>query len=305
MVSSSSTKKAARLAQKGKGKKVRFQGGTLFPLVVLGVLVAGLALIVYARVSRPAADASPPTIDDHWHVAYGFNLCDFDDQQMMTGAKEEADSSGQLISTAYLRTGVHSHDDGVIHWHATTSASTGHNADLGVFLDVYGIELSNDTLQFPDDQLGGRKYEEGETTCLNEDGDEEDGTLVVAVWDNYTDTGDPTIYTSEFRDIRVDRNSMVMVVSFIPESEDPRDIEMPPWAAELPALGAVDTAPGTVAPDGSTLLPPTTVTAGTATDGTATPGSGPAGTNPTAATAGSAPDPTSVETSAPPNTTGG
>ena len=51
--SSSTTKKAARLAQKGKGRRVRFQGGTLFPLVVAIVLVVGLGLVVYARASRP------------------------------------------------------------------------------------------------------------------------------------------------------------------------------------------------------------------------------------------------------------
>jgi hypothetical protein len=293
VVSSSSTKKAARLAQKGKGKKVRFQGGTLFPLVVLGVLVAGLALIVYSRVSRPEADASPPTINDHWHVAYGFDLCDFDTQQMLNGAKEEADSQGQLVNTDYLRTGVHSHDDGVIHWHATTSASTGHNADLGVFLDVYDVGLSNDELDFPDDQLGGRDYIEGETKC----GDE-DGTLVVAVWDNYTDTGDPTVYTSDFRNIRVDQNSMVMVIAFIPEGEDPRDIEMPPWAADLPALGAVDQGqlPPNVGPDGSTPIPDATAE---------TPGSAPPGTASAATTAATPAAAATAPTTAAPATTGG
>ena len=41
-------KKVAKLAQRGKGKKVRFQGGTLFPAVVLGVVIVGLLTIVYA-----------------------------------------------------------------------------------------------------------------------------------------------------------------------------------------------------------------------------------------------------------------
>ncbi len=297
MVSSSSTRKAARLAQKGKGKKVRFQGGTLFPLVVLGVLVAGLALIVYARVSRPAADASPPTIDDHWHVAYGFDLCDFAEQQKLSGAKEETDATGRLISTKYLRTGVHSHDDGVIHWHATTSAATGHNADLGVFLDVYDVSLSNDALRFPDDQLGGKEYVEGETKCIV-DGKEQDGTLAVAVWDNFTDTGDPTVYTSDFKNIRIDQNSMVIVIAFIPESLDPRDIEMPPWAADLPALGAIDSGalPADIGPDGSTPLAPV---------GTTPDGSSPDGTATEATTAGSAPDATGGPTTVAPATSGG
>src|SRR5690606_39049323 len=75
-VTSSATKRAAKLAQKGKGKRVRFQGGTLFPMVVAITLILGLALIVYSRQTQPAADSSPPTVNDHWHAAYGFFLCD-------------------------------------------------------------------------------------------------------------------------------------------------------------------------------------------------------------------------------------
>ena len=56
--SSSSTKKAAKLAQSGSGKKVRFQGGMLFPAVVTLVFVLGISLVVYARQSRPSVDAS-------------------------------------------------------------------------------------------------------------------------------------------------------------------------------------------------------------------------------------------------------
>ena len=231
MVSSSSTKKAARLAQKGKGKRVRFQGGTLFPMVVLAILVIGLGTIVYARQSQPAADASPPTINDHWHAAYGFSLCDQEEFTQLSGAKEETDASGQLISSEFLRTGVHSHDDGVIHWHPYTSAAVGKRATLGVFLDVYDVELTDDSLKFPEEQ-GGQEYIEGETMC-----DGEDGELKVVVWDNYNDTGTGTTYVSNFDDIRVDRNSMVFTISFQPKGTD---VTMPPWAADLPELGAVD-----------------------------------------------------------------
>jgi hypothetical protein len=226
-------------------------------------------------------------------VSYGFYVCD-DWLPNLTGALEDV---GTPAYQRYVATGVHSHDDGVIHWHATTSASTGHNADLGVFLDVYDVGLSNDELDFPDDQLGGRDYIEGETKC----GDE-DGTLIVAVWDNYTDTGDPTVYTSDFRNIRVDQNSMVMVVAFIPESEDPRDIEMPPWAADLPALGAVDQGqlPPNVGPDGSTPIPDATAE----TPGSVPPGTATAATATAATTAASPADATAPTTVAP-ATTGG
>ena len=232
MVSSSSTKKAAKLAKKGKGKKVRFQGGTLFPMVILGILVFGLATIVYARASQPEADASPPTVRDHWHIAYGFSLCDEPEMVKLTGALEEADSNGQLVSTDYLRTGVHSHDDGVIHWHASTSAAVGTNATLGLFLENYGVELDDDSLTFPENQ-GGKEYVEGETECP--DGD--DGELTVTVWQSPEDTSGGRRYVSDFEDIRIDKNSLVITIAFQPRGAD---IEMPPWAAELEALGAAD-----------------------------------------------------------------
>lgn len=278
MVSSSSTKKAARLAQKGKGKKVRFQGGTLFPLVVLAVMVVGLGTIVYARQSVPADIA--PRIDDHWHLAYGFDLCDAEGMQQVTGAKEEAGSDGRPLSTEFLRLGVHSHDDGIVHWHPTTSAATGRSARLGDFLDVYGIEVSDDELTFPPDQLGGKEYVEGETKCGDEDGE-----LVVAKWDNFTDTGAGQIYFSGFDDIRIDEDAAVYVVGFIPESEDPEDIVMPPWAPDLPELGQADqqTQPEDVVEDDEGNLVPAPVGTGDAPDatgdvvGSTTPDSSPTG----------------------------
>ncbi len=146
--SSSSTKKAAKLAKSGQGKKVRFQGGTLFPVVVTVIIVLGLALVVYARQSRPSVDASgAPQQSDHWHHAYGFYLCD-------TWFKLEGDAEqpGTDDFTQYQRTGIHSHEDGLIHWHPFSSAAVGSNATLGVFLDTYGVELTNSKLTFPENQ---------------------------------------------------------------------------------------------------------------------------------------------------------
>lgn len=266
-MSSSSTKKAARLAQKGKGKRVRFQGGTLFPMIVLAILVAGLGVIVYARSSVPAADASPPTIEDHWHMAYAFSLCDQPGEFVtLSGALE---SPGDPGFNDYNRTGVHSHDDGVIHWHAFTSASVGKRADLGLFLDNYGVELSDDTLRFPEGQNpnGLQEYVEGETECP----DGEDGELSVTVWQSPEDTGDGDTYISNFGDIKMSKNSLVLTIAFQPRGTD---IQMPPWSSQLEELGAIDmgqTAPtdttGTTTP-GST--PASTPSTGTGTDATTT-----------------------------------
>jgi hypothetical protein len=286
VVSSSSTRKAARLAQKGKGKKVRFQGGTLFPMVVVGILVIGLATIVYARASRPEADASPPTIDDHWHMAYGFQICTADNFKTLNGTLEEVDANGQLISNAFRRTGVHSHDDGVIHWHPSTSAAVGQNATLGVFLDSYDVELDDDSLKFPENQ-GGEEYIEGETKCGDEDAE-----LKVVVWKSYQDTGEGTTYTSDFDDIRMTNDGMAITIAFLPSDVD---VVMPPSAPNLPALGATDASPPDSVPGATTTIAPGATSAPGATTGGTTPaGSTPATPATTTPPASSAPAPTAT-----------
>ena len=250
MGKASSAKKVARLAQKGKGRKVRFQGGTLFPALIVGIAVVGAALIVYSRASIPNQNI-PPTVEDHWHASYGFYACDewLPDLQ---GNKEEQDSAGQLISEGFRRTGIHSHNDGVIHWHPYTSAATGRNAKLGVFLDVYGIKLSDDKLEFPADQ-GGAVYEEGVTKCTDADGKSVDGEIVVYAFDAFDTPDKYTTYITNFDDVRLMQDGMAFSVVFAPAGSKP---ELPPSAASLPELGAVD---------GGTTGQPTTTVAGDST----------------------------------------
>jgi hypothetical protein len=247
----SSAKKIARMAEKGKGKKVRFQGGTVFPLTILVVAVLGLSLIVYSRVSTKALAVPPQASNsDHWHVAYGVFICD-DWLPNLAGNKE---GDGGTPDPEYLASGVHSHDDGVIHYHPFTAAASGRNAKLKRFLDVYDIELSNDKLTFPDDQNAGQVYEEGVTTCTDADGNEVDGELRLAVWDDAKNPDDVRVLTSNMDDARIDRNGMAMAIYFAPADTD---IVPPPAAAQLDVLGAVDsgaTTPTTIADGSSTTV---------------------------------------------------
>ena len=75
MARTSSAKKIARLAEKGKGKKVRFQGGSVFPTVVLAVLILGAVLIAYARQGGTAVDATV-TAEQKYATAFAFFNCD-------------------------------------------------------------------------------------------------------------------------------------------------------------------------------------------------------------------------------------
>ena len=283
-MANSSTKKAAKLAQKGKGQKVRFQGGTIFPLAVAITLIVGLGLIVYARQSVPAADASPPTINDHWHAAYGFYLCD--GWVQLNGALEERNSQGAFTNVNFLRTGIHSHDDGVMHWHPYTSRATGRNATLGVFLETYDVELTDDSITFPREGAVGPnpdhvasapseillEYIEGETEC-----DGEDAEVTVKAWGSYTDTDGGSRYIANMDNIHIDNDGMVFGIYFTP---DDAEQVMPPWAQNLPALGAVDS--GQLRPEDLESLidsdPDTTVDIGTVAPAGSLPADGETGT---------------------------
>jgi hypothetical protein len=208
------------------------------------VLVVGLGLVVYARASQPEDVA--PFATDHWHGAYSFQLCSDEPNVQLTGNLEQLDANGNLVgSEAYITSGVHSHDDGVIHWHPVGSRATGRDAQLGIFFDNYGVELSDTRLELPEGRFtvdGAAApedfplvYEEGETEC-----DGEDARLTVVVWEDHLDPNSSQVYTSSFDDIPFDKNGLAITVAFVP---DDVDVEMPPSAANLEELGALDTPP--------------------------------------------------------------
>jgi len=269
VASSSSANKVAKLAQKGKGKKVRFQGGTLFPVVIVVVVVLLGSLVVYARQSRPGPGEGEPTSNQHWHAALGFYVCDethgLFEHPKLTGTLEETDAQGQLNNQRYLSTGIHSHADGVMHWHPNSSGkATGTNARLKVFLANYGVTLTNSKLSFPADQ-GGDTYEEGKTKC-KVDGVEKDASLKLWVWDSYStvSTADPQVYTTNMGDVRIKNDGMVFMVAFVPDDTKPK---APEAAFNLPTLGAADGGgtTQTTSPTGDTDNAATTTIVGTGT----------------------------------------
>ena len=249
--SSASAKKVAKLAQRDKGKKVRFQGGTIFPAIIIAILLVGLGLIVYARQSRPDPGSQPPQIGDHWHEAYGMYVCD-GWLPKLTGAKEEKNADGTLASAAFSSTGIHSHGDGVIHYHPYTTKAVGDRAVLGVFLNVYGVKLSDKELKLPADQ-GGQSFKVGDYKCNGKD-----VTIKVVVWNKYTDTGSGQTYITDLTNIRIKNDGMVFSIAVVPKDTK---VTMPDWAKDLPSLGAVDagaTAPTTVAESATTVASSTT-----------------------------------------------
>jgi len=237
---SSSAKKVAKLASRRKGKKVRFQGGSIFPIAVALVVALGLLLIVYGRQSRPSDGSGVPRVNDgsnidaHWHAAFGIYTCDTF-QPKITGTLEETgiDSDGEqvLLNEKFRVLGIHSHGDGIIHYHPASTKSSGNRAKLGVFLDSYNIKLTDTELIMPADQ-GGGKWSTKDFKC-----DGKDTQLTVRVWDHFNDTGTFHDVVTDFNNIRITNDGMVFVVAFVPKGAD---IPQPDWASQLPTLGAAD-----------------------------------------------------------------
>ena len=310
MAPSSSAKKVARLASRGKGKKVRFQGGSVFPIAVALVVLLGLLAIVYGRQSRPADGSGVPRINDgtntdaHWHAAFGIYICDTF-QPKITGTKEEqgVDSDGNtvLLNDKFRILGVHSHGDGIIHYHPYSTKSSGNRAKLGVFLDVYNIKLNDTELVMPKDQ-GGEKWSTKDTKCGGKSTD-----LVVRVWDKYSEPNNFHDVVTDFNNIRITNDGMVFVVAFVPKGTN---IPQPDWAAQLPTLGSSDggnVAPPTTIVGQTTLVPPVPIdtSVGGSTSGTGVVDSSASTTVAGASTVPGATEPVSTSTTTPATTTTG
>ena len=178
MGKASSAKKIARAekAVSSSGPTERRQLG--YPSVVALVIVLGLALVVFARATRDA-EASP-TLQDHWHAAYG--VWDCVTESFLTPFQSEFDPEG-----------IHSHQDGLIHIHPFTSSVTGKEAKMGVFLNAMGASLSNSGLELP----GGATLDSG-VTCNGEE-----AIMQVVRWENAFIGGEPTnIFTENLEDVR-------------------------------------------------------------------------------------------------------
>ena len=114
-----------------------------------------------------------------------------------------------------------------------------------MFFENYGIEISDTKLELPEggftvDGAAAPEdfplvYDEEDTQC-----DGEDARLTVVVWEDHLDPGSSQVYTSSFDDIPFDKNGLAITIAFVP---DDVDVEMPPSAANLEDLGALDSPP--------------------------------------------------------------
>jgi hypothetical protein len=263
MGKASSAKKVARAARAGGSRRPGQRRALGFPLLIIGVVVLGTLLVVFARESREA-NAEPRSQADgleaqHWHAAYGLSFC---------GEFQRQGEGQALVDVGADTLGIHTHGDSVIHIHPFIDSAGGRNARMRIFLDQVGIQFSDSRFAFPD----GETWDEAEDTCTV-DGEEVPGQLAIARWQDAQDAADGErpneVITDDFGDIRFRNDREYYTFAFVPEGQLEDIPVRPDIIADLGNLVDVGPSEDLEAPPDSTS---TTLgdTTGDTTDTTAT-----------------------------------
>lgn len=215
-------------------------------------ILTGAAVALLGGCGEPVR----PGVGDHWHVAYGFYVCDEyvgTVQGDLTGVKED----GKPESKDYGIIGVHSHNDGLIHFHPYSGLAAGPKANLGLFLYMYGIGMNDSQLDLPE-YLGGTIYEYV-TACDTPEG-QVDGELRVQYWPDATNPEQYEVFTENFTDIPLTQDGAAVAVMFAPTGVTaplPPSVYAP--ITDIPGGGSIGgtplTAPTTASTTASTTQP--------------------------------------------------
>ena len=245
MARSAAAKKVAKAASTGAGGKgAGSERKILFPAAMFLVALLGVALVFVARDQRAdLAPAGAPELDDHWHSAYGFYVCD-----ELSPIYFPNDSDDD-------RTGIHTHGDGLIHIHPFVSTVTGQYATLGAFFSENQTEFNDDTVELPSEVV----LSETDFDCAGEEVE-----VRVLKW-NTLAAEKPAVYTENLRDVRLNQDGQLFMFAVVAKSLDNEDIPRPDDTYLRQYLGLADEQrplgqeQGTFDVTGP-ILPPTTPT---------------------------------------------
>ena len=207
MARTSSAKKIARLAEKGKGKKVRFQGGSVFPTIVLSVLILGAVLIAYARQSGTVVDASV-TAEQKFATAFAFFNCDAlaTDLEQPDAATLSPTDKFAAVTTENPAAII---GDGVVGWLPQALAGQ-RKAKLETIFGLYGITVTDESITIKD-----KKISETDTQCAGKD-----AKISVYVWES--GSAESKLSIASFGGVKID-DQMTVVLAFAPDGvEVPR-----------------------------------------------------------------------------------
>jgi hypothetical protein len=212
MGKASQAKKVNRAAATGGGRTAGKKApvawySALFVVVVLGVLGVFTASSSLNDKQASASTTPPAANKDHWHAAYGFNLCGKWAEPLVDGPAGD-------------QHGIHTHGDGLVHTHPFDSTVAGKNATFGKLMadTVTSVNATSVNLK-----RKGEKFKNGDK-CGKKTGE-----LTWYVFKNLKDkkgtkmSGNPSSW-------RI-KDGQLIVVSFNPKGFK---VTQPPSAAELP-----------------------------------------------------------------------
>jgi hypothetical protein len=246
------------------------------------ILIAGVALVVYARANVPAdvgpfvADKSKPPTDNvnlnsHWHAALGVYDCDhwmgdtpgsgIWQWPGTTSAGIFRVDQGGGVTQVYA--GLHSHNDGIIHMEPATTDEAGRNATLGKYFDFGGWSLSSSGYNFLHTKVSNGDKCNGQPGQLQ---------WAVAKFKQGSDPKKPqnfVVHSGDPASYKLYNNDVVLV-AFLPKGKSISSLGNPPSLPNLPGAAgnegstAPTTSPLSVPSGGPTTLPTATTPATTA-----------------------------------------
>ncbi len=213
MGKASSAKKIAKAARVGAASGPNERRSFGFPALIVMIVILGLGLVVLARTTRDTQ--ASPTLQDHWHNAYGVYDCR--SETFLPAFQSQLDP-----------TGIGSHADGLVHIHPFTASVTGKKAQLVEFLNAMGATLTDDTLTLP----GGETLSEEGTVCGGEP-----AVLQIVRWDSAVspgEFGDPIdVITEDLSSFRFLANVQSFTIALAPEGAT---IPLPPTVDQLASV---------------------------------------------------------------------
>lgn len=187
--------KASRKKRPVKAKARKSSFG--FGIVIAAIVALGGVGIALSRGGGDGVGDEPPTLNDHWHTAYGINICGT--------AQPNLPQPSRLL-------GVHTHNDGLLHVEPFVTGSIldrGPNANVARFVEgMPDFKLTSTEIQMPD----GQRMKNGDK-C---DGDKP-GRLVFRQWpdaagDEFKDYTDPA-------DVKI-LDGAALTIAFVPEGAE-------------------------------------------------------------------------------------
>ena len=180
------------------------QGGSLFPTVLFVVCVLGVGLIAYARQSQERVSALD-TATQTYYTAFGIYKCDTFLDNLPATAEIGAD-------IASIKPGAFIESSGVVRWEPQVLSGE-RRAKLETIFELYGLTVTNNSIQLPKTLNNGEKITEADTKC----GDK-DASVQVVVWDSKISS--PKISIAELGNVRLTGNGMAITLAFVPKDAD-------------------------------------------------------------------------------------